>query len=257
MEYVVSQVRGLWFNAHLEHPIHTVEVQGLTLDASWNYYKPYIPSTKWGRVLRFEVITRNTRPFLPLLCAILPTTGTFRLLKSLRITGRSSMSLSDVDLPARLACFPLLEEIWLEKFSRLDAIAELKDIFNCFGTLIIDAVSVENEARWICPNLAKIELHELALDVPDLLEMLRRRRMVNYIPGTPPVEEGPATPLKLLVIDKCCTFSDSSSCGELVIICNQQFAGTDEISCLVSYGECNCTHLEGAHTVIEVTQKND
>ncbi|KAG8930733.1 hypothetical protein FRC02_003745 [Tulasnella sp. 418] len=256
IEYVVSQVRRLRIDAYAEHRSPNIQVQGLTSETSWDYYESDIPITDWRHVLRFELITQNPRPFLPLLSIILPTTETFKRLKSLRIRGRSSISLSDVDLPTRLGCFPLLEEIWLEKFSCPGSIAELKEIFKCLGKPIVDEVSMETEERWICPNLSKIELHEVALDVPDLLEMLRNRGMVDLLPDTPPVE-GPASPLELLVVDQCCTFSNSSSCGELVVICNQQLAGVDETSRLVSHGECDCIYLEGAHNVIQVAKKTD
>ncbi|KAG8960795.1 hypothetical protein FRC03_006118 [Tulasnella sp. 419] len=253
IEYVVSQVRRLRFDALPEHQNPNVKVQGLTSDTSWDYYKSDIPITDSRHVLHLELITENPRPFLPLLSVILPTTETFKFLQSLRLTGRSSISLSDVNLPTRLTCLPSLQEIWLENFSLSESVAELKDIFYSLGRPAIDGVNVEKEERWICPNLSKIELHKLAFEVPDLLEMLRNRGMVEPIPDTPPVE-GPASPLKLLVVDKCCTFSDSSLCGELVVICNQQLAVADESSRLVSYGECSCTYLEGGHTAIEITQ---
>ncbi|KAG8930725.1 hypothetical protein FRC02_003737 [Tulasnella sp. 418] len=253
IESVVSQVRRLRFDALPERQNPNVKIQGLTSETTWDYYRSDIPISDFRHVLHFELVTENPRSFLPLLSVMLPTTVTFKLLKSLRLTGRSSISLSDVDLPTRLTCLPSLEEIWLENFSRPESIAELKDIFKCLSTSIVDGVRLDEEERWICPNLSKVELHELAFHVADLLEMLRNRGMVEPIPGTPSVE-GPARPLKLLVVDQCCTFSDSSSCGDLVAICNKQLAVTDESLRLVSYGECDRTHLEGGHIVIEIRQ---
>ncbi|KAG8912992.1 hypothetical protein FRC02_005718 [Tulasnella sp. 418] len=252
IENVVSQVRLLSFTVPPEYQNPNILIQGAT---SWDDYESEVSDSDPRYVLHLDLCSGNSsqRPFPPILSMILPTTETFKLLQTLFLKGGSSISLSDVDLPTRLKCLPSLQEIVLGDFSRSESIAELKNIFRCLGRPITDKISVEKEEKWICPNLSRIWLHKLALDVPDLLEMLRNRGMVDLIPDTPPAR-GSANPLELLVVEECCTFSNSSSCGELVVICNQQLAVSNEISGLVSYGECNCAKLKGPHTVIDLTQ---
>ncbi|KAG8941534.1 hypothetical protein FRC03_004359 [Tulasnella sp. 419] len=248
IENVVSQVRRLWFNTLSEHQNPNIQIQGFT---SWDDYESGIPISDTRYILNLELYSGNSSPRLPpILSVILPTTETFKFLQSLLLTGRSSISLSDVDLPTRLKCLPSLEEIGLEDFSPSGSAAELKNIFRCLGRPIANKIGVEKEEKWICPNLSKIWLQNLALDVPDLLEMLRNRGMVGSIRDTPAV----SSPLKLLVVDECCTFSNSYSCGELAFICNRQSAVSNGRLVLVSYGECNCAKLGGPHTVIEITR---
>ncbi|KAG8930731.1 hypothetical protein FRC02_003743 [Tulasnella sp. 418] len=183
IEYTVSQVRRLRFDTLSEHQGSTVKIQGLTSEESWDYYKSDIPTTDSRHILHFDLITHVSRPFLALLPAILPTAVTFEKLNSLRLTGSQSMPLSDLDLSQRLECLPFLEEMWLEDFSCRESVAELNSIFKLLGSPLFEGRIFRNKQRWICPNLKKIELHKVAFHVPDLLEMLKNRGMLELLPG--------------------------------------------------------------------------